>query len=107
MMPRCKQGDMAMIIKSMVGNEGKIVTCIRFVPSALFPILNSAAGQLRAESISCCWEVDRKLPAVGLDNRMGTGNVIPDAWLMPIRPGDLNDDSTDEIIDDKLMEVVR
>lgn len=27
----CKQGDMAMIIKSLAGNEGKVVTCLEFV----------------------------------------------------------------------------
>lgn len=30
----CKQGDLAIFVKSNAGNEGKIVTCLRFATAA-------------------------------------------------------------------------
>ena len=29
---RCRQGDLAVIVRSVAGNEGKIVRCVKFVP---------------------------------------------------------------------------
>lgn len=76
----CKQGEMAFIVKSMAGNEGKIVTCIRLSPGHLF----FKIGEIDA------WEVDVELPS----EPKGTTRFVPDAWLRPIRPGDMEDEVT-------------
>lgn len=68
----CKQGDMAYVVSSMAGNEGKIVRCLRQVQSPFGP----------------AWVVDPVL--FRLDGSPFTG--VWDSSLRPIR-GDLLDDS--------------
>jgi len=65
----CKQGDLALIIISKAGNEGKMVTCVKFVGDT--PI-NSECHD--------CWEIDRIL--ITNDGRLT--NLYSDAWLLPI-----------------------
>lgn len=67
---KCKQGDLAIIVKSWAGNEGKIVRLLRFV------------GEVQGMAFDNRWEIDRHLPTC----RGRTVNTFPDAWLRPIRP---------------------
>jgi hypothetical protein len=50
----CKQGDLAIIVRSVAGNEGKIVRCLRLVPWG-------HDGGRKFEGPR--WIVDRPLPA--------------------------------------------
>lgn len=68
----CNKGEMAFIVHSEAGNEGKIVTCIEIAAT------DSPDGEW--------WTVDRQLNTTIGD----TMNTVPDAWLRPIR-GDVED----------------
>lgn len=74
----CKPGDLAIIVKSLAGNEGKIVRCVRFI--------GDDENFLHGDR----WEVDVYLPnSVG-----GFSNTSPDAFLRPLRGDLLNDEIT-------------
>lgn len=49
----CKEGDLAMIVKSKAGNEGKIVRCIQYV--------GAVDGVLPKD----CWLIDGSINCVG------------------------------------------
>ena len=72
----CKQGDLAVIVRSMIGNEGSIVKCVNFLPTHLF-----TSGFLGVN----CWRLEREIKGQF---------VAQDAWLRPIR----DSDSEDEIL---------
>jgi hypothetical protein len=79
----CKPGDLAVIVKSSAGNEGKILRVLRlavgvrvFLPN--FQISNSPV-----------WETDTML--VGCFG--GVGNTIEDELLRPIRDNDGEDET--------------
>lgn len=76
----CKPGDLAVVIRSHAGHEGKIVRCIRFL------------GKVHLWNGSDRWETDIELP-----NRFGNVTcTMRDAYLRPIRnPGD---DAVDETL---------
>jgi len=76
----CKPGDLAVIVFSPAGNEGKIVTCLEYV--GLFPWRQGAKPT---------WRVDRHLPR---DTFPELGNLLADMQLRPIR--DPGDDAQDE-----------
>jgi hypothetical protein len=72
----CRQGDLAVIVHSVAGNEGKVVQCLR----AVMARVRKADG---SRLIGVCWEVDRHLPAFD-----GTStNIVPDSYLRPLRNG--------------------
>lgn len=78
----CKQGDLAIIVKSRAGNEGKIVTCLRYATKAekrehLF--VNKQMGPV--------WVIDRELP-----NVYGSSHLVYDSTLRPIRDQDGEDE---------------
>lgn len=89
MKPTLKPGCLAMIIKSMAGNEGKIVTCVKFIPSCKF----KTTGTFSA------WEIDQELPTI-----QGTQvNVVRADWLIPINdPGLEIETTTEEKIKEKV-----
>ena len=73
----CKQGDLAIVVKSRAGNEGKILKCIKFV------------GRVPGWCGEDRWEVD-----VRLRSRLGGVCItFRDAWLRPIRPSDEPDET--------------
>lgn len=86
---RCKQGDMAFVIYSENGNEGKIVKCIESL-------------QYNFENIGV---VDSWISEPALINICGTIVPVPDKNLRPIRPGDLDDFEQDEISKIKEKEI--
>lgn len=87
---RCKEGDLAMVKVSRMGNEGKIVECVAFISQLSFE-----DGSLRD-----AWVVRGNL--IGTDatrdfsRTYGGDGVFPASWLMPIR--DPGDDAIDETL---------
>lgn len=77
----CKQGDLAVLVKSLAGNEGVVVRCIKYV--GFIEWLVGPPGH--------AWLIDRYLPVYG----GGKSNRAPDSYLRPIR----DSDKTDEIIE--------
>ena len=66
----CKQGDLAVIVRSLAGHEGKIICCLRLAPMGgnnVFP--------------GPRWEIDRHLAG-----SLGTQNMtIADCAMRPLR----------------------
>jgi hypothetical protein len=79
----CKVGDLAWVVRSVCGNEGKIVRCLRFLPAHRWERVD---GSIR---VGNGWETDPVL--FGWDGRETVAN---DAALRPIR--DPGDDARDE-----------
>ena len=83
----CKQGDVAVIVRSYAGNEGKIVRCLR--------LLKNDMAWVGIDGITekfPTWEIDRQLKGWKGD----TSCYVADYKLRPIR--DPGDDATDEMI---------
>ena len=76
----CKQGDMALVIRSVAGNRDKIVQCLRAVGP-----MNMLWPDDRV-TVEFMWEIDRDLAR--LDGR--STKLVPDSFLRPIRdqPGE-------------------
>lgn len=78
----CKQGDLAIVVKSWAGNEGKIVRCIKYA---------GVQPWQDGEDLPS-WEIDIDLPGVYGPPE----NIIADEQLRPIR--DPGDDAQDETL---------
>lgn len=81
---RCKKGELAIIIKSAAGNEGKIVRCINAL--GVVPWVLPDGSIQRAHG----WLIDRQIPTC-------FGDMAPhvrDEYMCPIRP-DSEPESTD------------
>jgi len=74
----CKQGDLAIVVRSKAGNEGKICTCLKLHPPG-YDGMNLFCGPI--------WETDIKLNTVWNDDgsTAPVGRCIPDENLRPIR----------------------
>ena len=72
----CKQGDLAVIVRSHAGNEGKIVHCLRLVLNErhLFP--------------GPRWLIDRAVP----HSTLGTTRTVADCALRPLRDNNGEDE---------------
>lgn len=70
----CKQGDMAIVIKSWCGNEGRVVTCEEF------------AGECGDYQDSDMWRIDINLPTINslTGDMVESDPYISDSCLMPI-----------------------
>ena len=77
----CKPGDLAVIVRSFAGNEGKIVRCIEVVQSHDFSGLSVLGGPR--------WLIDRPVPLL----LCGFTRTVADAALRPIRPNDGEDET--------------
>lgn len=77
----CKPGDLAVMVKSNAGNEGRVVRCIQFV--------GKVPGWVGDER----WEIDQVLPGF----RGGKTNTAQDSMLFPLR--DPGDDARDETLE--------
>lgn len=83
---RCRVGDMALIVESCAGNEGKIVQCLELagLQGCLAP-----DGQVEEGAV---WRIDQMLPSWS-----GTlGHHILDSQLRPLR--DPGPDEVDEMV---------
>ena len=74
----CKQGDLAVIVKSAAGNEGVILTCIR-----------PYNGPWKQYEYLPGWEVDRKIRAASGE----VSEFVPDRLLRPLRDNPGTDES--------------
>jgi hypothetical protein len=76
----CKPGDMAVVVRSSAGNEGKIVCCIRL---SNWTGLIGPSGTMNHGAV---WEVDRPLRAWSGESN----HFVLDKSLRPIRdnPGE-------------------
>lgn len=72
----CKPGDLAVVIRSEAGNEGRIVRCVKLIGLTTWL---SSDGSIRQ---AWKWEIDQRLP----DWKGFAGNAMPDDCLHPIRP---------------------
>lgn len=84
----CKPGDLAVVVRSMAGNEGVIVRCLRLIRAEATYRANDGS-----EYNSAVWEIDRPLP----DWVGGVDFTFPDVQLRPIR--DPGDDARDETLE--------
>lgn len=87
----CKQGDLAVVIKSESGNEGRIVRLVRLHSSTThdldgIPVLSKNKGPR--------WVLDVPLTTMMPSGRIVPLYTFPDASLRPIR--DPGDDAQDE-----------
>lgn len=76
----CKKGDMAIVVKSVCGNEGKIVTCLELIDD-----IQWIKGDL-PDGVEPGWIIDTEL--IAYDG--SKSNFIKDSALRPIRdqPGE-------------------
>lgn len=84
---RCQKGDLAIVVRSNAGNEGKIVTCLRLMSPREADALSYWSGPL--------WEVDGSIVSTWRGLRR-VGNFCPDELLRPLR--DHGDDARDEML---------
>lgn len=84
-MPNCKVGELAIVVHSECANEGKIVTCVRWIGTSPSIIENWANDW---------WEVDIELNSVygvsgshEFDIPAEPINTISDHYLRPLRGG--------------------
>jgi len=79
----CKQGDLAVMVKSYAGNQGKIVQCIRL---ATKEEIDDAWFLTKDGPI---WIIDRLIPTI----KKGLQRLAIDAQLRPIRPSEGQDET--------------
>jgi hypothetical protein len=79
----CKPGDLAVIVRSAAGNEGRIVRCVELVGDF---VLSHPNGLVTFPNT---WLID--LPLIGWGGRQS--KHVPDEWLRPIRDNDGEDES--------------
>ena len=75
----CKVGDLAIVVKSWSGNEGRIVRCLELLPAGL---------QGMDEEIGPLWRVDKALSTTRGGKYNGSAFIAADCQLRPIRPLD-------------------
>lgn len=80
----CKQGDLAIFVKSAAGNEGKIVQCVEYAGKRA---LHFPDGKI--EEVDC-WIVEPRPP--GWRGRTHDA-FTPDDFLRPIRDNDGQDET--------------
>ena len=89
----CKQGDLAIIIKSVCGNEGKIVRCLELMHTERVP---DTAGWLHrfAGGARYVWRIDR---SINFGNAFDVVQIMycSDSRLRPLR-GDTDDETIEE-----------
>lgn len=88
---RCKVGDLAIIIRSTCGNEGREVTVVRSITPPWHPKFGPG------------WEVASVRPL----NQRQPGlpfDAFPDSWLLPIHPfSDPEEITTDAPVDVEVL----
>jgi hypothetical protein len=83
----CRPGDLAIVVRSVAGNEGLILTCIELLPRGTDDI---------DEKWGPVWLVDRPVKGI-MKNKQGEvihtvyGPYMPDSQMCPLR-GDLTED---------------
>lgn len=94
----CKPGDLAVIVRSLCGNEGRFVEVVNGDVYEL-------PGDLGLSEFAPLWRIR---PLGELVSSWGVNraeSAFPDAWLRPIRPGDISDEEVRDLYAPKLPEV--
>lgn len=90
---RCRVGDLAIIVRSLSGNEGRVVRCIVYLGRQPF---EGPPDDLWGDD---CWGVEA--PGIQPDPVarlvVGCDAVFPDVYLRPIR--DPGEDARDQALD--------
>ena len=95
----CKQGDLAIIVSSTCGNEGKIVRCLALLYTAYIPDTQGKVWR-HADGPRWVWRIDR---SINFGNALDIVQIMycSDHNMRPLR-GDI----TDEEIVQELSTVV-
>lgn len=91
----CKQGDLAIVVKSLAGNEGKIVKCLA---SAMVDRVPTIEGETIwfFDGFRQVWLIETPINVRRLsDGRILHSYFISDKGLRPLR-GDLSDESAEK-----------
>ena len=80
----CKPGDLAVVIRSCAGNEGKIVRCIKLVPNDTAVMPDGSFWTRNG------WITEPELPGWNPGIKAAS---VPDQNLRPIRDNDGEDES--------------
>lgn len=80
----CKQGDLAVIVHSNAGNEGKFVTCVRLASDE-----EVARAGYSVRSGEPCWILDAELKLTNNSKE----KIGIDKWMRPIRDNDGEDET--------------
>lgn len=105
---KCKVGDMALIIKSAAGNEGKAVTCIELL-GANPGIIHFGDKEILLMPIGVWWRVDRNLNMnIVYDNGVefmekDWAPFVLDHCLMPINGEVTDNETTASIVSNALV----
>lgn len=86
----CRPGDLAVIVRSTAGNEGRIVGVVRWI------------GRVPGWCHSDRWEIRADRPLIGTYGKEHWH--APDAYLRPIRPGDISDEEVRDLYLPKIPE---
>jgi len=87
----CKPGDMAIIIRSQAGNEGKLVDII--APLGTNPVFDGSRWNYGSNRDKFSWLVrTRGQPLLSTRGDSYIEMPFPDAFMRPIRPDELEDD---------------
>lgn len=87
-MANCKQGDLAIVVRSECGNAGKIVQCLRLaMTSDVWPYDPQYDGPV--------WMVDTELNSLHIKTgKISKVKFVPDVLLRPLR----DSGETDEVL---------
>lgn len=82
----CKPGDLAIVVRSVIGNEGKIVRC-------LYLATDDEAMEITEGRV---WKIDRELLSLSEIGTIRKAAFCEDDILRPIKPLDELDDVTSD-----------
>jgi hypothetical protein len=94
----CKPNELAFVVRSRNGNEGKLVTTVRWIGEYTF-----LGGASRSDTWLCRCEQDMAT-LCGQHWRKGELHHISDSHLRPIRPGDISDEEVRDLYAPKVPE---
>lgn len=92
---RCKLGDLAFINKSLrPANVGKVVTCVKYLGYFIDGEMMSEYSM--AHTTDHYWMVEAAHKDLELLGGKGSTAYLPDLWLTPITPPEMDDDTDTE-----------
>lgn len=86
----CKPGDMAIVVRSHSGNEGRVVEIVAYYGYAKFH---------DGSAFSNCWLVKGRLNG-GIcftASLFGADRLFPDSYLRPLRPDGITDEEVRDL----------
>ena len=86
----CKQGDLAIIVSSTCGNEGKIVRCLELLVTDRVPDTKGMVWGLLTGR-QAVWRIDRPIDMKSRSGEFTQATYCADKRLRPLR-GDVNDE---------------